>query len=237
MLLERIDELPLAQHDLRGNPSALLGAVVGRIDRLKDELITADDYARLGRDAARGHDATAPRRARARVRRDLRHPRPDAGRGRDARLRRPRPARVPRPARAPARARAAGRSATGTCSSTSSRTRTSPRACCCGCSPPTTATSRVAGDDDQAIYRFRGAATKNLRDFEAECPARRSSGSSSRFRCAPAILDAARAVVAPERGPASTKPLERRAPAARSRFWRAPTSARRRRRSRPTSSG
>jgi DNA helicase II / ATP-dependent DNA helicase PcrA len=36
MLLERIDELPLALHDLRGNPSALLGDVVKRIDRLKD---------------------------------------------------------------------------------------------------------------------------------------------------------------------------------------------------------
>jgi DNA helicase-2/ATP-dependent DNA helicase PcrA len=45
MLLERIDELPLASHDLRGNPSALLGSIVGRIDRLKDELVSHDDYA------------------------------------------------------------------------------------------------------------------------------------------------------------------------------------------------
>jgi DNA helicase-2/ATP-dependent DNA helicase PcrA len=44
MLLERIDELPLASHDLRGNPSALLGSIVQRIDRLKDELVTAADY-------------------------------------------------------------------------------------------------------------------------------------------------------------------------------------------------
>ena len=28
----------------------------------------------------------------------------------------------------------------------------------------------VAGDDDQAIYRFRGAAQKNLTDFEQEFP-------------------------------------------------------------------
>ena len=34
MLQERIDELPLASHDLRGNPSALLGSLVQRIDRL-----------------------------------------------------------------------------------------------------------------------------------------------------------------------------------------------------------
>jgi DNA helicase-2/ATP-dependent DNA helicase PcrA len=45
MLLERMDELPLRHHDLRGNPSAALGAIVGRIDRLKDELVTAEDYA------------------------------------------------------------------------------------------------------------------------------------------------------------------------------------------------
>ncbi|CAA9513503.1 MAG: ATP-dependent DNA helicase UvrD/PcrA [uncultured Solirubrobacteraceae bacterium] len=44
MLLERIDELPLASHDLRGNPSALLGSVVKRIDRLKEELVSAEDY-------------------------------------------------------------------------------------------------------------------------------------------------------------------------------------------------
>jgi DNA helicase-2/ATP-dependent DNA helicase PcrA len=34
MLLERIDDLPLRHHDLRGNPSATLGAIVQRIDRL-----------------------------------------------------------------------------------------------------------------------------------------------------------------------------------------------------------
>ena len=45
MLLERIDELPLRHHDLRGNPSAVLGSIVGRIDRLKDELVTSEDYA------------------------------------------------------------------------------------------------------------------------------------------------------------------------------------------------
>ena len=33
MLLERIDDLPLRHHDLRGNPSATLGAIVRR-DRL-----------------------------------------------------------------------------------------------------------------------------------------------------------------------------------------------------------
>ena len=53
MLLERIDELPLRHHDLRGNPSALLGSVVGRIDRLKAELVSSRGLRRLGRDARR----------------------------------------------------------------------------------------------------------------------------------------------------------------------------------------
>ena len=45
MLLERIDDLPLRRHDFGGSPSALLGGFVRRIDRLKAELIEADDYA------------------------------------------------------------------------------------------------------------------------------------------------------------------------------------------------
>jgi DNA helicase II / ATP-dependent DNA helicase PcrA len=46
MLAERIDELPLAHHDFAGNARGLLGGFIRRIDRLKAELIGADDYAR-----------------------------------------------------------------------------------------------------------------------------------------------------------------------------------------------
>ncbi|MGZ8649082.1 MAG: UvrD-helicase domain-containing protein, partial [Solirubrobacteraceae bacterium] len=63
MLLERIDDLPLASHDLRGNPSAVLGSLVQRIDRLKDELISPEDYgawaATLGEDAVREREFAA----------------------------------------------------------------------------------------------------------------------------------------------------------------------------------
>lgn len=37
MLLVRLDELPLRDHEIRGNPSALLRALVSRIDRVKRE--------------------------------------------------------------------------------------------------------------------------------------------------------------------------------------------------------
>jgi DNA helicase-2/ATP-dependent DNA helicase PcrA len=44
MLVERIDELSLAHHDFGGRPNALLGGFVRRIDRLKAELVSAEDY-------------------------------------------------------------------------------------------------------------------------------------------------------------------------------------------------
>jgi superfamily I DNA/RNA helicase/RecB family exonuclease len=45
MLAERIDQLPLEHHDFGGNAGALLGGFIRRIDRLKAELIAAEDYA------------------------------------------------------------------------------------------------------------------------------------------------------------------------------------------------
>src|SRR4029450_3838280 len=44
LLLERIDELSLRHHEIRGNPAPLLASFVSRIDRLKDERISAADY-------------------------------------------------------------------------------------------------------------------------------------------------------------------------------------------------
>jgi DNA helicase-2/ATP-dependent DNA helicase PcrA len=44
MLAERIDELSLQHHDFAGNAGALLGGFISRIDRLKAELIGAQDY-------------------------------------------------------------------------------------------------------------------------------------------------------------------------------------------------
>src|SRR3954468_5090490 len=44
LLLERIDDLSLRAHEIRGNPAPLLGSFVSRIDRLKDEMVSAEDY-------------------------------------------------------------------------------------------------------------------------------------------------------------------------------------------------
>ena len=120
--------------------------------------------------ARRRRRRARPRRARARVRAPLRRPRPPARRARRARLRRPDRARVPAAARAPARARAHVASASGTCSWTSTRTRTSRRAMLLRLLVRGAPQRDVVGDDDQAIYRFRGASRKNL----ARLPARAS---------------------------------------------------------------
>ncbi|MDQ3936951.1 MAG: ATP-dependent helicase, partial [Actinomycetota bacterium] len=44
LLLDRIDELGLRRHEIRGNPAPLLGSFVSRIDRLKEEMIRPPDY-------------------------------------------------------------------------------------------------------------------------------------------------------------------------------------------------
>jgi DNA helicase-2/ATP-dependent DNA helicase PcrA len=46
MLLERLDELELRRHDFAGNPARLAAQLIRRIDRLKAELISAEEFAR-----------------------------------------------------------------------------------------------------------------------------------------------------------------------------------------------
>jgi DNA helicase-2/ATP-dependent DNA helicase PcrA len=60
LLMERIDELPLERHDFGGSARALLIGFVRRIDRLKANLIGAEDYARW---AAGLDDRTEPGQA------------------------------------------------------------------------------------------------------------------------------------------------------------------------------
>ena len=55
----------------------------------------------------------------------------------------------------------------------------------------------VVGDDDQGIYRFRGASGKNLEDFRRRFPDARQVVLGRNYRSTQSILDAAGAVVAP----------------------------------------
>ena len=43
LLLDRIDELHLRRHEIRGNPAPVLGSFVARIDRLKEEMVRPPD--------------------------------------------------------------------------------------------------------------------------------------------------------------------------------------------------
>ena len=55
----------------------------------------------------------------------------------------------------------------------------------------------VVGDDDQGIYRFRGASTKNILDFRARFPDAPEVRLERNYRSTQPILDAAHAVAAP----------------------------------------
>jgi len=206
MLLERIDELPLRHHDLRGNPSAVLGSIVGRIDRLKDELVTCEDYAAWASTLGEAEGARAARerefgelfRAHDRMLRE-------AGTLdfgdlvlRAFRLLREKPH---------VRARLAGRyrhvlvddlQDTSFAQGLLLRLLVADRG-----------TITAAGDDDQSIHRFRGASTKAFADFEAEWPAARVVRLEESFRAGERFAAAAAAVTEPIPGRID-KPLRAR---------------------------
>jgi DNA helicase II / ATP-dependent DNA helicase PcrA len=54
MLLDRIDELPLRRHEIRGNPAGLLARIVDRIDALKSAGVTAERFQRWADEQAGG---------------------------------------------------------------------------------------------------------------------------------------------------------------------------------------
>ena len=64
LLLDRMDDLHLRRHDIGGRPAVLLADVIDRIDRLKDGLVTAADYAAWARALPEGDDAERARAAR-----------------------------------------------------------------------------------------------------------------------------------------------------------------------------
>src|SRR5690242_7568003 len=49
LMLDRIEDLTLRCHEIRGNPAPLLASFISRIDRLKDEMVSAPDYERWAR--------------------------------------------------------------------------------------------------------------------------------------------------------------------------------------------
>jgi DNA helicase II / ATP-dependent DNA helicase PcrA len=221
MLLERIDELPLGSHDLRGNPSALLGSIVQRIDRLKDELVTAADYEAWASGLPDENDHARTRAVREREFAAIyaAHDRMLAEAGtldfgdlvlHAFRLLRSKPH---------VRARLAVRFRhvlVDELQDTSFAQGLLLRLLVAEHRNIT-----AAGDDDQSIHRFRGAATKSIADFRSEWPDAAVVRLSRSFRCDERIITAARAVLAPDerRLPKRLDPRQG-APAGDVAFWR-----------------
>ena len=201
LLLDRQGELTLRKHEIRGNPAPLLASFVSRIDRLKDEMVSCEafrDYAErlVERCARRRRRRPRPRRARAGVRRRVRRPRPAAGRAGRAGLRRPDRARLRLLHEHPHVRRRVAERFKHVLVDEYQDTNFA-QGMLLGLLAEEHRNITVVGDDDQAIYRFRGASRKNLETFQREFPEARDGKLERNYRSGQRILDAARAVVEP----------------------------------------
>src|SRR3954470_9890468 len=219
LLLERINDLTLRHHAIRGNPAPLLASFVSRIDRLKDELISADELRGwaealpVGTDAERAH----ANREREFAQLYADHDRLLDERGaldfgdlivRAFRLLHERPHVRERTARRFRHVLVDEYQDTNFAQGMLLRLLVEEHQ-----------NVTVVGDDDQAIYRFRGASQKNLLDFQREFPEATLVRLERNYRSGRRILKAAHAVVEPAAGR-----IEKRLTSQRGgdvRFWRA----------------
>jgi DNA helicase II / ATP-dependent DNA helicase PcrA len=218
LLLERIDELTLRHHEIRGNPAPLLASFVSRIDRLKDEMVSAEEMVAWA--DALPDDGDAPYARACREREFARlygdHDRLLAERGaldfgdlivRSFRLLHERPHVRERVARRFRHVLVDEYQDTNLAQGMLLRLLVEDQR-----------QVTVVGDDDQAIYRFRGASQKNLLDFGREYPDAETIRLERNFRSGRRILDAAAAVVAPIEARFEKKLTG--ASGGRVRFWR-----------------
>ncbi len=65
MLLDRLDQLPLRRHEIRGNPAGLLARLLARIDALKAERVGPTRLEQRAREAEKGGDRRGRQRRRS----------------------------------------------------------------------------------------------------------------------------------------------------------------------------
>src|SRR5215210_4775606 len=201
LLLDRLNDLTIRHHEIRGNPAPLLASFVSRIDRLKDEMVSAEDYGayaeRLAERCAEGDDA-----ARASAAREVEFGRLYADHDRllsecgaldfgdlivrAFRLLHEKPHVRGRVAKRFRHVLVDEYQDTNFAQGLLLRLLVEEHR-----------NVTVVGDDDQAIYRFRGASQKNLRDFERELGDATVVRLERNYRSGKRILEAAGAVVAP----------------------------------------
>src|SRR3954469_9669538 len=199
LLLERIDDVPLRRHEIRGNPAPLLAGFVERIDRLKEEMVSAQDFRRW----AEGRAATADSDdGRTHAERELEFAKVYAAHDRllaeagaldvgdltlhAFRLLHQKPhVRARQAARFPF-VLADGYQDLSFAQGAMARLLTQE-----------SHELTVAGNDDEAVKRTRGRAAKNLRDFTREHPDATTIVLRKSRRVAKLLLDTAEAVIAP----------------------------------------
>jgi DNA helicase II / ATP-dependent DNA helicase PcrA len=223
LLMDHADELEIRHHDLRGNPAPFFARALDRIDRLKDEMVTADEYLRWAESlAASPSEAERDQSMRelefGRVYRDHDRLLDQAGAIdfgemilRAIRLLEDRPATLERVTGHFEAVLVDEYQDANLAQNELLRLLVERRR-----------NVIVVGDDDQSIYRFRGASRKNIRDFQAAYPDAKVIRLETNYRSSQPILDAAHAVVEP-----SEERLEKKlraATRARSAFGQEPVS-------------
>ncbi len=219
LLLDRMADLHLRSHDIGGRPAVLLADVIERIDRLKEALVTAPEYAAWAACLPARDDAQRTRAAReaefARLYAD--HDRLLAAQGaldggelvqRAVALLRERPHVRARVAERHRHVLVDGYADLGFAAGLLVELLGAEHE-----------RLTVCADDDGATRRLRGAATKNVADFRLAHPTAQVVGLERSLRCPRAVLDAARAIVEPIAERLGT-PLDAE-PGGVVRFWRA----------------
>jgi DNA helicase II / ATP-dependent DNA helicase PcrA len=196
MLLEHLDELTLRLHDFRGNPAALLAGVIARIDRLKDAMVTADEYVRWAATLPAGDERAEREREFGAV--YATHDRLLAQQGAldfgDLVLH----AHVLLRDKPHVRARVAARHRHLLVDDVQDLEHAATRLVLLLAGDGVGGDRLTAtADDDQAVRRLRAAATKNLKDLAAEVPGLRTVRLERSLRCPERIVAAAGAVVRP----------------------------------------